>query len=224
MNRNIRNIFIFIFILFIILFLTYFFWKCDETYNNSNENIENVNKNENNEIKYAYIQNFLSDEDFLMIQNECVQYNAALSQGIENNNTNRRKNIEISSKRVKDILNKEIYAEKMRKITQNPNIYLARNFPIEYRKYEKGSFMRRHSDTLIYRVPQYECVYTLSNNSDTKTVFYDQDGKIIQTIQSQPNSLMILRANGVEHEVLPVTNGERFFLKFIFTETDELLY
>jgi hypothetical protein len=149
--------------------------------------------------------------------------NETLSKNDENNHINRRKNIVISSKRVKEILNKQDYREKLRRITNNPNIYLARNFPIEYRKYEKGSFMKRHSDTLIYRIPQYECVYTLFNQSDTKTVFYDKGGNVMETIQSEPNSLMILRANGVEHEVLPVTKGERFFLKFIFTETDELL-
>lgn len=219
MNRHVRNIIIFILILLLtyLMYLTYFYWKCNETYSNSINDVVNSTK------EYIYIQNFLSDEDFLAIKNECIAYNDMLSHHDENNQINHRKNIVIDSKSVKEILNKEIYREKLRKMTNNPNIYLARNFPIEYRKYEKGSFMRRHSDTLIYRIPQYECVYTLSNHSDTKTVFYDQEGKIIETIQSVPNSLMILRANGVEHEVLPVTNGERFFLKFIFTETDELL-
>jgi hypothetical protein len=40
-------------------------------------------------------------------------------------------------------------------------------------------------------------------------------------IKAQPNSLMIVRAQGIEHEVTKVTQGERKFLKFIFTETDE---
>lgn len=214
--RNIRNIFIILSIL-LLSCIVYFIHNYNENYTN---NTNNTNKNKD---FYAYVHNFLSDEDFLTIKNECLSYNHLLSDGVENNYINRRKNIEIVSKCVQEILNKEIYREKLRRITNNPKIYLAHNFPIEYRKYEKDSFMRRHSDTLIYRIPQYECVYTLFNQSDTKTVFYDDNGKTIETIQSEPNSLMILRANGVEHEVLPVTYGERFFLKFIFTETDELL-
>lgn len=183
--------------------------------------VEGYKNDKNKYDNYTYIKNFLSDEDFLTIKNECEKYNSLLN--IENNEVNNRKNMELSNLKIKEILNKKIYQEKLRDITQNPKIYLSRNFPIEYRKYEKGSFMKRHSDTLIYRFPQYECVYTLSNTSDTKTVFYDEDNNIIETIQSLPNSLMILQANGVEHEVLPVTKGERFFLKFIFTETDEFI-
>jgi hypothetical protein len=174
---------------------------------------------------YTYIKDFLSNEDFLKIKNECDKYTLLLNEnGDENSYTNQRKNIKLSNDKIKEILDKKEYQEKLRSVTNNSNIYLSHNFPIEYRKYEKGSFMKRHSDTLIYRIPQYECVYTLFNDSDTKTVFYDKDNNIIETLQTTPNSLVILKANGIEHEVLPVTKGERFFLKFIFTETDEFSF
>ena len=71
-------------------------------------------------------------------------------------------------------------------------------------------------DVQIYKLPQYECVLTLSNSTDS---FTDIEGR---KIKAEPNSIIILKANGVEHEVTKVTHGERKFLKFIFTETDEL--
>jgi hypothetical protein len=107
------------------------------------------------------------------------------------------------------------YTPVFKDLTQNPNIYLAKNFPIEYRKYVPGSFMKKHRDALIYRIPQYECVLTLSNTTDSVT---DMEGT---QLKAQPNSLIIVRAQGIEHEVTKVTNGERKFLKFIFTETDD---
>ena len=178
---------------------------------------------EYSEYKYSYIKNFLSEEDFLKVKQECEKYNSTLNENGENNNLTKRKNLDLTNHRIREILNKKNYQQKLQEVTKNSNIYLAKNFPIEYRKYEKGSFMKRHSDTVLYRIPQYECVYTISNNSDTKTAFYDEKGNISDIIESIPNSLLILRSSGIEHEVLPVTKGERFFLKFIFTETDEFI-
>lgn len=180
----------------------------------------------NNYKKYSYfyLKDFLTEKDFFTIQEECKKYNCILENDQkvdENIYTTKRKNMELNNKIVRNILNKDIYKNKIRELTDNYNIYLARNFPIEYRKYSKGSFMKRHSDTLIYSIPQYECVLTLSNTSDCKTVFYDEED--YKQIKSLPNSIIIVRAKGIEHEVLTVTEGERYFLKFIFTETDELL-
>jgi hypothetical protein len=78
-----------------------------------------------------------------------------------------------------------------------------------------GSFMKKHRDTMIYKIPQYECILTLTNTTDSVT---DMNGT---QIKSEPNSLIIVRANGIPHSVTKVNKGERKFLKFIFTETDE---
>lgn len=183
-------------------------------------------KNSKNSNFYVYTKDFLSEQDFFIIQEECRKYNYILENDKkvdQNMYRTKRKNMELNNKIVRDILNKDIYKEKIRKITENQKLYLAKNFPIEYRKYSLGSFMKRHSDKLIYSIPQYECIFTISNNSDCKTVFYEDSGNSKKEIQTIPNSIMIVRAQGIEHEVLPLTRGERYFLKFIFTETDELL-
>lgn len=119
------------------------------------------------------------------------------------------------------ILNQPKYIKQLHSLLQNSRVYLARNHPVEYRKYTPGSFMARHRDTQLFTVPQYECILTLSNTTDSETIFYTTDGPV--AIHAPANSLMFVRANGVQHEVTPVSTGERCFIKFIMTETDKLI-
>lgn len=116
----------------------------------------------------------------------------------------------------------EKYQEKLRRFLGNSSVHLARNHPIEYRRYQEGSFMKRHRDVQLYQAPQYECILTLSNTTDSQTLFYFDEDRPMR-ISPLPNSIMFVRANGVPHEVLPVTKGERTFIKFIMTETEERL-
>lgn len=165
-----------------------------------------------------YESNFLSDADFAAI---CADFQHRQKDLVsEDLGTVKRENLEVSSDSVVyRILSKPQYRDKLRNLTGNSKIYLARNFPVEYRRYSKGSYMSKHRDTQLYVKPQYECILTLSNSSDSRTIFY-LPGQT-SAIHSKPNSIMFVRANGVKHEVLPVTVGERCFIKFIMTETDE---
>jgi hypothetical protein len=92
-----------------------------------------------------------------------------------------------------------------------------RTIPIEYRKYEVGGGgMKWHRDvSLIGR--QYECVYTLTNTSDSYTMRRDMFGRE-HAVWAEPNSLIVVRAQGVEHGVTPVTTGERTIVKFAFCD------
>ena len=81
--------------------------------------------------------------------------------------------------------------------------------------------MNKHKDHLIYKIPQYECILTLSNSTDSYTILEPQGKADNKKIKSKPNSLIIVKAQGIEHEVTTVNQGERYFLKFIFTETDQ---
>ena len=83
--------------------------------------------------------------------------------------------------------------------------------------------MRWHSDILLYDKPQYECVYTISNNSDSTTDYIDHWG-IKHKVWTKPNSLMIVRANGYKHGVNPVNKGRREIIKLIYTPTDKINY
>jgi hypothetical protein len=89
--------------------------------------------------------------------------------------------------------------------------------PIEYRKYPIGcGGMGWHSDVAILG-NQYECVYTVTNTSDSQTIRRDWFGHQ-EAIWAEPNSLIAVRANGVSHGVTPVTQGERTIVKFALCE------
>jgi len=168
---------------------------------------------------YIYKEKFLKEDDFANLVKELTHYNECLDASKEIAVNVIRFNLTVDTNSsgslhpVTAILKK--YEPAIRQLAGQDNIYLAKNFPIEYRKYVPGSFMRKHIDTLIYKIPQYECVLTLSNTTDSVTNMKDVP------VKAAPNSLMMVKALGIEHEVTPVTKGERKFLKFIFTETDE---
>jgi hypothetical protein len=87
--------------------------------------------------------------------------------------------------------------------------------PIEYRKYKVGGGgMKWHRDMSLIG-QQYECVYTLTNTSDSYTVSRDWLGNQYP-VWAEPNSLIVVRAKGVMHGVTPVTTGERSIVKFVF--------
>jgi chitinase len=160
---------------------------------------------------YKYIENFLDKNDFDIIVKIIEKYN---NEKLDISPIQNRFNIEITEPIISNILKK--YTDKIKKIIQNQYIYLAKNFPIEYRKYIIGSFMKKHCDTIIYKIPQYECVLTMHNSSDSYTIMNDN-----MKISTTENSLLIVRANGIPHEVTQLQQGERKILKFIFTSTDE---
>ena len=184
------------------------------------------------DFSYCYIENFLTNNDLIQLKNELKNYDQKLENSLENYSNVLRYNTPIDSIKIRNIL--ALYTNKIRENTNNNKIYLANNFPIEYRKYIKGSFMNKHIDQLIYKKPQYECILTLSNSTDSYTILDPQckacaslallepQGKACnKKIKSKPNSLIIVKAEGIEHEVTTVNQGERYFLKFIFTETDQ---
>ena len=171
------------------------------------------NSNKPFTFTYIYTEDFLNKKEFHTLLTLLEKYNTPLNNSQEINKNLVRYNLIINENHITQLLKK--YTPQIRALVQNPKIYLANNFPIEYRKYTHGSYMKKHIDTLIYKIPQYECIFTLSNNTDS---FTNLAGK---KISAKPNSLMIVRALGVEHEVTKVNKGERKFLKFIFTETDE---
>lgn len=174
-----------------------------------------LSNGDNKNFSYCYIENFLKNNDLTQIKSELKNYDQKLNNSLDNYRNVYRYNTPISSIKIRNILESYSYTNKIRASTNNNKIYLANNFPIEYRKYVSGSFMKKHRDVLIYKKPQYECILTLSNSTDSFTILGNKQ------IRSKPNSLIIVKAQGIEHEVTKVNEGERYFLKFIFTETDQ---
>jgi|LauGreDrversion4_1035100.scaffolds.fasta_scaffold12943_3 hypothetical protein len=105
----------------------------------------------------------------------------------------------------------------VRRITGNDNLHPCTYIPVEYRKYGPGSFMNWHRDQqMLPNQNQYECVITLRNTSDSKTLLEYKKG--IKYLETRPNSLLIVRANGINHAVTPTTEGSRTILKVVFSD------
>jgi hypothetical protein len=116
------------------------------------------------------------------------------------------------------LLYNKTFINKIRRITGNPKLTPCLEVPMEFRKYSKGSYMNWHRD--VQMLPdqlQYECVITLTNTSDSKTVFKQPNHT--KKLSSEPNSVIIVRANGIPHMVTKTNNGERTILKLVFKET-----
>lgn len=105
----------------------------------------------------------------------------------------------------------------VRKITGNQKLKPNLEIPIEYRKYVIGSYMDWHKDTpMLPDQLQYECVITLTNSGDSLTLLQYKNG--IKKLSTKPNSLLLVRANGITHKVTPLAKGERTILKIVFSE------
>jgi len=105
----------------------------------------------------------------------------------------------------------------VRKITGNKHLKPNLDIPIEYRKYVIGSYMDWHKDQqMLPDQLQYECVITLTNNSDSFTLLKCENG--VKEISTTPNSLLIVRAKGITHKVTRLGKGERTILKMVFSE------
>ena len=92
------------------------------------------------------------------------------------------------------------------------------DFPIEYRKYDKNSIgMDWHKDLALFDgEPYYECVLTVSNNSESYFEYINREG-YKEKIYTKPNMLICVMPNIVPHYVSPTKSGEREILKFIAT-------
>jgi hypothetical protein len=96
--------------------------------------------------------------------------------------------------------------------------------PIEFRMYEKGGMMDWHRDvvhSLVRNCPQIEIVFTLENNSDSKTLWIEETKngvtqEVTHEVVTQNNSILITQGNGAYHKVTPVSTGYRSIIKIAY--------
>eukprot|EP00600_Ochromonadales_sp_CCMP1393_P012547 CAMPEP_0175009140 /NCGR_PEP_ID=MMETSP0005-20121125/7353_1 /TAXON_ID=420556 /ORGANISM="Ochromonas sp., Strain CCMP1393" /LENGTH=337 /DNA_ID=CAMNT_0016264763 /DNA_START=247 /DNA_END=1260 /DNA_ORIENTATION=+ len=81
----------------------------------------------------------------------------------------------------------------------------ALDIPLELRLYPVGSSMPFHCDDCLYAIPQLEFIYTVENDSDSKTVWVDAEG-ITRAEFTEPNSLLIVRAGAPDGAALTTTS------------------
>ena len=114
--------------------------------------------------------------------------------------------------------------------------------PVEIRSYEKtGAGMAWHVDDILCDPPQIEVVWTLENTSDcatlwkmspngsSSTIHVTGEGSRIQRQETDPNSVLLLRAGQTPHCVTSLRRGRRIVLKCAFATTtaiynDAILY
>lgn len=98
---------------------------------------------------------------------------------------------------------------------------IAGDVPVEYRVYPVGGSMDWHKDVALYTLPQFEIVYTVTNTSDSTTEWEDERTGTRYGGWTEPNSVIIVRADGAPHRVTAVSKGERSIIKFVLTQTLE---
>ena len=162
-----------------------------------------------------YIENFFSEEDFLMIKRECNKLVGKLRDE-QNPLAENRLSVDVpdSSK-----ISKLCMDEKTKIKLKIPQDTQPSDIPIEYRKYPIGGSMDWHKDVVLYTKPQYEMVYTVDNTSDSKTLWYDPKHQKVNEIITKPNSMIVIKADDIQHCVTPVTRGERSIVKFAYMQT-----
>jgi hypothetical protein len=98
---------------------------------------------------------------------------------------------------------------------------LAPHIPVELRSYERmGAGMAWHVDDVLYHpVPQIEMVFTIINTSNCRTLWKmhhhdaEDDSNSFHEQETDPNSILLLRAGVVPHCVTALQYGKRIILK-----------
>lgn len=187
--------------------------------------IENSKKVSQNSKNYQIDKDFYYIEDFL--PEEVFQKMLAESKKLKNKvkddrfNIKNRKGIQLNKGYIYDIINCKYFSEKVKEKIGNK--YYLSNFPLEYRIYpEKSRGMNWHKDVKLFDEPQYEFVYTIENESDSKTCWFDKKNHLVEQ-KTKPNSLIIVKADTIEHYVSPINKGYRTILKFLFTKSENKL-
>ena len=160
-----------------------------------------------------YIKNFLDEDDYQKI----------LSLNKDKNNfiyEKFRYSKPLSDKMVNDIFYQTRYINQI-ELNLDKKLYPS-EFPIEHRFYPKDSpGMDWHKDLLMYQKPQYEAIFTIRNESNSLTEWKDSNNKI-HKLWTEPNSILIVKAQGYEHHVTSPEIGEREILKLIYTQSDKI--
>jgi len=108
---------------------------------------------------------------------------------------------------------------------------LSLDIPVEVRVYGPGSSMAWHVDDVLYSpTPQVEVIWTLDNTSDSATLWKigrnksredhsdTGENRVMRSVESDPNSVLLLRAGGAPHCVTTLKRGVRTVVKCAFVE------
>ena len=156
----------------------------------------------------VYIKNFLPLGEFEMVRDACRGVESQMSKDELGIVRNRYKYVFGGG----DYVSRVFSSDNVRaRLPGSPS-----DTPVEYRIYGKGGMMDWHRDVKLYKDPQYEMVYTVENTSDSMTQWVDPRTNRVHSITTEPNSVLMVRAEGVLHRVTPLNHGVRKIVKFAF--------
>lgn len=120
---------------------------------------------------------------------------------------------------VVDILRSGSLKDLVEKVVGGP-CELSTNLPVEVRAYaRKGAGMAWHVDDVLYDPPQIEVIWTLENDSDCQTLWKENSSSnVLHSVETEPNSVILLLAGGAPHCVTHLKHGSRVILKFAFVK------
>lgn len=165
---------------------------------------------------FIYIRNFFSQRDYEMLLDECDLLRVDL--GTERRACARQRlGMMVPPDHLvhRAFMNRRVGERLSGLVNQK---LLPADVPVEYRIYPVGSCMDWHQDVALYTEPQYELVFTLSNTSDSQTQWQDDCGRR-RGGWTEPNSIIMVRAESVVHRVTSINSGERGIIKFVYTTT-----
>ena len=197
------NIYIILFCLFFLFIFLYFFYKLRK----ENFKINNL----------IYSSNFFDNNLKNIIKIESEKLIPYLQSDQKNSAVN-RKHFEIPNDHI--LYNIFYNKNTLNTLSKILNIPIKSSYivPIEYRSYEKDSYMDWHKDSILSNPPQIEVVYTIYNTSDSFTEWLDSE-KRLHKIKSEPNSIIIVHGGGVLHRVSKMTNGYRTIIKVVYEQS-----
>uniref|UniRef100_A0A7S2BRA1 Fe2OG dioxygenase domain-containing protein n=1 Tax=Octactis speculum TaxID=3111310 RepID=A0A7S2BRA1_9STRA len=164
-----------------------------------------------------YLRNFFSPETFASVVHESQLLRRQLKKETVSLARNRLSVPIPPRSTLEGIFVNDDIGQRLSKITGR-DIVASSDFPAELRVYQPGAMMDWHVDESIYEVPQIELVYTVDNNSDSVTQWRLPDGTILEE-RTEPNSLLLVQAQGPMHQVTQLRRGHRAIIKAVFAES-----
>jgi hypothetical protein len=118
------------------------------------------------------------------------------------------------------------YVQRMIATPSSEPYILAPHIPVEVRSYERiGACMAWHTDDVLYHPkPQVELVLTLLNTSNCRTQWRITETSPMEQVETQPNSLLLLRAGVTPHSVTSLRYGKRLILKCAYCAPDAVYF
>jgi len=159
-----------------------------------------------------YRQSILTSSEISAVRNEITSFMKNLHSEESSIAQNRMGTSLPTDSQTVNILSSGSLCQLVQKVMADSTMKLSSNLPVELRTYQKsGAAMAWHIDDVLYDPPQVEVVLTLENNSDCTTM-WKNDERLV-SVETDPNSALILRAGGPPHCVTSLKRGSRLILK-----------